>query len=271
MATITLTCRSCGNDFQCDPVTFKAIGLPDLPKDCPACNDKKQDRPATAIVKGRNCLAEFPAVCVFLPAEKFAPFRAQSKDKPCLRATFKGSDLYGGGDKWDGRLDVYVLADAVPSVARLRVMQVEHEEGHRRIERRKDVANANPYASLSHPGQPKIDVEVEYPATYQYLVLEPVEAEPVAALVMPQVQKKTTMKGLGRQWYASLDASRALWHQLLSRESRGTGRFWTQGVIAVVDDEHYVETKQWGDISSHYRYTMSQPKGEDIDSEASAA
>ena len=259
MPTITLTCRECGNDFEYDPQTFAALGFSELPKRCPTCLDKRQERPAEATVKpkGRRLIAEFPAVQVLLPAADFASWSAGGhRDKPCLRATFKGDDL-DPGHKWDGRLDVYALAETLPSVARVRVMEVEHEAGHVRAEKR----GSSVYGLAPHPVQ---HVEVEYPSTYQYMVLEPTDAEPAAALVLASVDFKTTLKGYGRQWHAALDASGALWAVEISSSARRTGRFGVYGAIAVVDDDHPVIGREWGDVKSHRRFTLSFPGGEDI-------
>jgi len=270
MTTITLQCQNCGNDFQYDPKTFAAIaamsGKDELsvPKKCPKCIDERQKRPATAVVKDRKLLHEFPAVAIKLPTEFFAQFKTpHSKDMPCLRGIFKGNDL-DEGHRWSGRLDIYVLATQVPAVARVRVMEVEHQQGQKRTERVKDVERAVPGVSLSHPGQPKISIEVQYPAAYRYVVLEPTDSEPTAALVMPSVYRKTTLKGFGRQFSASLNTSEALWAIELSAEARNTGRFGTYGTIAVVDDIHPVETQQSGDVKSHRRYTLKYPLGEDV-------
>jgi len=267
MALIASTCRVCGEVFEYDPATFAAIGLAgEVPARCPTCRDKRQGRPRHAVVVpgGRKLLNQFPAVAVHLPTGKFAEWKTSVHgDKPCLRATIKGDDL-SPGHQWDGRLDVYCLSPTVPAVARVRVMEVTHEKGSRRIEKIKDASNAVPGVSLSHPGQPKIEVEREYPATYQYLVLEPTDAEPTAALILLSVHHKTTLKGFGRQFVARLNAAGALWCCELSSSARETGRFGIYGAIAVVDDNHCVETEQWGDVRSHTRFSLSHPRGEDI-------
>lgn len=257
--TINLLCKKCDSDFQVDPRTFAAMKFEGLPKLCPQCKDQLENRPATArVVKGgRRLIAEFPAVKVCLPHGKFALFTAHgSRDKPCLRATIRGRSLSGfgsGGVSWDGRIDIYALGNPpiVPLIARVRVMEVEHEDGHRRIERH------------GAPLEKKTEVEVAYPATYQYLVLEPVEAEPTAALILVSVDYKTTLKGFGRQWYARLDEGGALWAKRLSREAR-SGRFGVNGAVAIVDNEHPVIAEQWGDKQSVRRFTLTAPDGESV-------
>ncbi|OGF82440.1 hypothetical protein A3B18_03810 [Candidatus Giovannonibacteria bacterium RIFCSPLOWO2_01_FULL_46_13] len=250
---VSIICRLCGSDFQVDPKTFGALGLRGVPKKCPSCCDKKQERPPEATVINRQCLQDFPAVRVCLPENLFAPFKAQNDDRPCLRAVIKGSSL-GRGASWSGRLDIYCLAEKLPSVARVRVMEVTHVSGQRRMERHKDAEGAVPGVSLSHPGQPTRTVEVEYSPTYTYLVLEPTGEEPLAALIFTSVNYKTTLKGFGRQWYASLDTSAALWVRELSSSAR-SGRFGAYGAVAVVDEGHLVIAKQWGDIESHTAFS----------------
>jgi len=135
----------------------------------------------------------------------------------------------------------------MPRVARVRVMEVTHAAGHKRVERH---------------GQPMMtkDVEVEYSPTYTYLGVEPALTEPTAALILTSVDYKTTLKGFGRQWRASLDANKALWRCELSRRAR-SGRFGILGAVAIVDDEHPVIVVQTGDVKTETRFNFSHPTG----------
>jgi hypothetical protein len=214
---------------------------------CPTCADTVQGRPAEAVVVDRRCLQVFPAVAVCLSEKLFAPFQARSKDRPCLRAVIKG-DTLKNGVSWDGRLDVYAIATELPKVARVRVMEVTHAKGHSRIERH------------GEPLMRKEEVRVDYSPSYQYLVLEPTDQAPTAALIFPSVCYKTTLKGFGRQYHAKMDASQALWAQELSCCAR-SGRFGTYGAIAIVDDQHPVVTEQTGDVKSKKYFTSSHPEG----------
>ena len=247
---VVLRCQSCGADFPFAPQTFSVLGLRELPKRCPRCCDERQRRPLETTAISRRCLAEFRRVALYLPDDiPFRAFTASKGDRPCLRAVVKGSSLPGwGGASWSGRLDIYCPAETVPSIARVRVMEVLHAAGHRRVEKH------------GAPMGPKTEVEVEYPSTYTYLALEPDESEPLAALVAPWVDYKTTLKGFGRQWHATLDASRALWACRLSRQARSS-RFGTLGAIAVVDDDHPVVTRQTGDVKSLAIFNLSSPQG----------
>ena len=129
-------------------------------------------------------------------------------------------------------------------------MEVIHEKGQEREEVVKDYENAIPGVSLSHPGQPTKRFVRVYPPSYQYLVIEPsIEAEPEMELVSVSVDYKTTLKGLGRQWEASLDCSSAFWSKEMSCSVR-SGRAGTYGALAVVSASRPVHARQWGDLES---------------------
>lgn len=249
---IKIICSICGNEFVADPKTMGALGLRHVPKKCPACCDKQQGRALEAMAVSRYCLQEFPAVAIHLPEKLFAPFQARQSDRSVLRAVIKGNSLPGwGGVSWDGRLDVFCLAETVPSVARVRVMEVTHAAGQHRVEKH------------GTPMGPKNEVEVEYDPTHTYLALEPSEENPSAALILVSVDYKTTLKGFGRQWHARLDAVGALWATELSRSAR-SGRFGVYGAVAVVDDDHPVVVEQTGAIKRRLIYHCSNPGGLEI-------
>jgi len=266
---IKLTCARCSADFVVDVVAHRKLGLTDLPKSCPHCKDGQQQRPPERTVASRKLLQEFPAVRIAIPVEYFSVFEPSDshveKGKKILRASIKGKDIGSNwvGASWDGRLEIFVNGSSeLPKVARVRVMEVTREKGNVRQERRHDEGAMVPGAPENHPGQPKVTVEVQYEPTHQYLALDPLpeDTEPTAALVLASVNRKTTIKGYGRQWGCSLNADEALWACHFSNSAR-SGRFGNQGVIAVVDDSHSVITRQTGDVQGEVAYTLSHPGG----------
>jgi len=245
-------CRTCGKPFNYSVNTYQALGISSVPEDCPTCCDKKQRQDETDVVRERRCLHEFVGVDVRLPKDLFEVFRANDRSRTGLRAIIKGKDLPGSwtGRSWDGRIDVHVPGvdspDFLPRVGRVRVMEVRHAAGHKRTERH------------GVPMGPKEEVEVEYSDTYLYVVIEPMpfaDTEPTMALVLASVDYKTTLKGFGRQWHASLDDSRALWSVRLSNQAR-SGRFGTLGCLAVVDDSHPVVATQTGSLENTREWTF---------------
>lgn len=245
---VQIKCRKCGEEFSFNPRTYDILGLKEIPKSCPRCVDERQGRPAEAVVINRHCLEVFLAVAIHLPEKLFVLFKARDKDSSCLRAVIKGDTLPGDGVSWDGRLDIYCLATNLPKVARVRVMEVTHVKGHSRIERH------------GEPLIKKDEVRVDYSPVYQYLVLESTEETPTAALIFPSAHYKTTLKGFGRQYYATVDVSQVLWARELSRRAR-SGRFGTYGAVAIVDDTHPVISEQTGDVKSKKYFTLSHPNG----------
>ncbi len=225
---------------------------------CPHCKDGQQHRPPERTVTERKLLMEFPAVKISIPSQYFSVFQpgdsSVGKGKKILRATIKGKDIGSNwvGRSWDGRLEIFVNGSAeLPKVARVRVMQVTRESGNVRTERHGMVQG------------PKETVEVRYPATLPYLARDPLpddDTEPTAALILASVNYKTTLKGLGCQWYCSLNSEQALWACRFSNRAR-SGRFGNDGAVAVVNDSHPVVTRQNGDEEGEWVYTLSHPEG----------
>ncbi len=249
MITVKLSCQKCGGNFDWSPKTYDVLGFRELPKQCPKCIDERQGRPLEAVALSRRCLLVWEAVKNCLPTELFEPYQAPGASRACLRAVVKG-EMLNCGVSWQGRIDIYCLASTLPQIARMRLMNVTHAAGHKRIERHGEVM-----------GKKEV-LEVSYPADYTYLVLEPAEPEasPTAALVFPKVSWKWTFKGFGRQYYASLETDCAIWAVRLSSSAR-SGRFGCYAAIAIVDDNHPVVARQTGDFQSTRYFTFSHPYG----------
>ena len=247
---VNVLCQICGKSFVFDVKTYAALGLRAMPKSCPTCLDEKQGRPNTAKVLERIALAEFSAVANHLPADIFQPFQSHNRDKAILRATLKGSGMGHSwcGKSWTGRLDIYCLADSVPEVVRVRIMEVNHESGQTRRQKFGNMTSGVHYDDVTYSGR------------YRYMVIEPTDAEPTAALVAASVNHKVTLKGFGLQWGCTLDTSKALWSCQMSNSAR-SGRFGNQGCIAIVDDDHPVIGHITGKYPASWIFSQSHPLG----------
>jgi hypothetical protein len=88
--------------------------------------------------------------------------------------------------------------------------------------------------------------------TRHYLVLEPSDGEATCQLVWAEAHTKTTLKGLGRQYWARVEgAPIASWYVFGGVRS---GRAHTTGVLAIVDQEHPLYIIKTGDIEGEEIY-----------------
>jgi hypothetical protein len=232
-------CNKCDSEFSFDVAEYLNLGIKNIPKKCPKCLDISQGRPETARVEKREQLQVWSPVRIELPAEKFGKFQSKETDRATLRAVFKGSD--GQGISWDGRMDVYCPAEKLPEIAEVRLMRVTHSKGHVREERHGEVMGEKTLRT------------VEYSPEYEYLVILPVDDEEVKAemkLVYVSASYKTTLKGFGRQYYASLDTESAIWAHKMSSSAR-SGRFGSRMALALVDKDHPVISEITGDIQDY--------------------
>lgn len=253
---IKLECARCGNGFQINTVHLKSIGLHQIPDKCPTCCDRSKHHPAARVVVRREMIEEWDRVRIAIPTDFFTAFHSRDYgDRPCRRASLRGN--MGQGVSWDGRIDLYDFRYHPEHLGRVRLMEVEHEAGEERIERRK-----------SESGE-ILEEKIAYSPVYRYLSIDPLDG-PVydehsarAAMVFARVEYKTTLKGFGRQYYAGIDADRAIWSMRMSSQAR-SGRFGTEMVLAIVDDEHPIVSKVTGDIQNEKWYTLRHPHGADI-------
>lgn len=249
--TVGLTCSQCGSTFQVSLASYDAMGITSLPRRCPTCADVRQHRPQVVLARqelwaddikvGRSA-AEL--------LRGLAEFRPRDSDKPCWRLVVKG-DRYGAS--WSGRIDVYSHVEPVRlgagEVVHLAHMEVRHRvwvqpwtrptmehgtaSGYRRVPPPGAETETAPVATRSGEtlGEPE-----EREETSQYVALLPSSSgsDPAGTLVWATARTKTTIKGLGRQYYAALEGS-PLWSLRVSGGVR-SGRESTDAILAVVEE-----------------------------------
>jgi hypothetical protein len=208
-------------------------------------NQKKN--PENIIIK-RECLQRWDAVNIEIANEYFEKFLSSSQDRECQRAIIKGN--IGRGASYDGRIDIYDFRGEKKGLGTVRLMRAVHEKGQEREEKHGEVM------------QPKNKVVVQYSREYSYIGIDPdwSNDEPHYALILAKVDYKTTLKGLGRQIFAKMQADNAIWHIGMSSSAR-SGRFGTYSCIAIVNDDHPVFTEQTGDVKTSTIYNLSSPQG----------
>jgi len=252
-------CLSCGNSFVWYEQFAQVVGHPQRPQQmCPTCVDKfsKMVDSTQPVIVDRDALHVFPLVRIQINMECAEVHDPQGKAKegrrPARRLVMKDRH----GKSYDGRLDIYDYRDDgqrfAGSVARVRVMRATHQEP-----RKITVKSGMPMG-------PKHEETLEFPPTYEYLVLEPINgelasAEPPMTLVAAGYSGKSALKG-GKHASGGLVKSQAHWSQQLTSSSR-TGSHWGGTIVAIVDDEHYLLVRQDNNV---WRYggtecTLEEP------------
>lgn len=234
-----MLCKDCQTIF----VWHEGAKFSNDPNRCPTCADKAQKRPS--IIQERTELARFERVEIkSLPGAWVMGESGVESDYPCYKITKRGADF---GQSWLGRIDIF--ADApydIGNIVNVRVMEAKHlvkkwrfTAGH---------IMKSPFDEPKHLVERTLDINdekapeaetTEEVERREYIVLEGI-AEAVEAqysLVWATAYSKTTLKGYGRQYHASLDTSTTIWHTSCQGGVR-SGRAGSEGVLAVVDKEH---------------------------------
>ena len=238
-------CRDCGKYFVYYPQNLPSG---EAPKRCPRCKDVYQGRPS--VVEGREEVAFYEAVEVKnLPAQWVEYTPAYSGDIGCWLMVVKGKDF---GADWKGRIDIFAPRAISPGeVVNIRDMETTHR-----------VKVVSETRQTLHHGE--VAVEHEVPLDYgegtevmrkrRYLVLEPTTpgTEPKSRLVWATAYTKTTIKGLGRQFWSKIEGSSiAEWRITGGVRS---GRAHTTGVLAIVDANHPIVASTTGDYQGKKIY-----------------
>lgn len=239
-------CEDCEKYF-----VYYPAGLPQAstPKRCPRCQDVRQNRPSVA--EERYEVGFYPAVEVkSLPATQWVEYTpAHPGDIGCYLMVIKGKEF---GAAWEGRIDIFAPREIAPGdVINIRYMEATHR-----------VKVVTETRSTLHHGDVSVEhmVPLDHPEgevvlrTRRYLVLETAApgTESKGRLVWATAYTKTTIKGLGRQFWSKITGtSIAEW-----RISGGvrSGRAHTTGVLAIVDADHPLMVTTTGDVKGEEVY-----------------
>lgn len=198
-------------------------------KRCPGCCDRKKGNEANQITTERKMIDSW--ICkISLPSSHFHAFTTgKHRENLCLRAIYKGKDPYVA---WSGRLDVFISHEGgnreeppeFPVYGKVRLMEVTKSAGNV-DERERNGKKLRP---------------IQYSPVYQYLAIDPLQAEPKPVdgeLIYKTAASKTTLKGLGRQYAAWFDSSHCLFAFQMECHMR-SGRASVSKVIAIVNSQH---------------------------------
>lgn len=233
-----MLCEVCKNVFVWYDNHFD-----NLPNLCPTCLDKKQKRPS--IVQERTVLKEWSGVEIAsLPTGWTVTEPEYHSDFPCHKMVLKGKAF---GASWSGRIDIFADAEySVGDVVDVRIMQSRHLI--KQMSKVVGHVQNSPYAPLSHLVVKTVPLQTNESLTENakfervieernYIVLNRSEESAQYRLVWATAYSKTTLKGYGRQFHASISTDTCLWHQACSGGVR-SGRAHTEGVLAIVDEKH---------------------------------
>lgn len=239
MATIiSIRCSSCGEVFESNATQLVQMGLRDFPRKCPKCLDEFQIRPDVTLARTEI----FSVTCRIssLPGEWQRV--EHPDDHPSWRMVIKGGQF---GASWSGRIDLWTTSQEPPQVGdtvRLVEMEVKKRVAKKYWSRptlEYGVVAGWRQISLSDyvEGNPDYRIEEE---VRRYIRLDPAPDEDPQGrqLVWVTAYTKNTLKGFGRQFWASLEGS-PIWHQEVVGGAR-SGRFHTTGWLAVVDPDNPV-------------------------------
>lgn len=251
-----MSCQTCGKSFPFSPLAMLDRGLDQFPTHCPACNDRRQSAPV--VRHGDECLREWGAVTIHSLPSGWVGCRLG--ELAGWRCDFSGSKY---GASWEGRIVLHAPAQCFPAPpARGQVVSV------RDMVSSVEVVTVTTYRATMHHGAvpvvtylpattrdedfPRIAEEHAYcvtgygqsPETRPAVVKRIVESRPHIVLGRPrgedeglrllwlEAYSKTTLKGFGRQFHASLklDGVAAVWS--CSGGAR-SGRYGTEGALCI--------------------------------------
>ena len=235
-------CLCCGKKFL-----YYHEGTPQ--KRCPICTDKKQARPS--IVQKRELLNFYDGIeIVSLPTKWVHVPPEGERDDSFFKIVVKGSQY---GADWNGRIDIFASEPFENGdVVSIREMEVQHQIKMKKRERQTmkygvvEVEDELPITSTEN------DVE-NIVRSRRYLRFERSEELPTAHLVYAIAYTKTTIKGFGRQFWASVNTDTCIGSWKISGGVR-SGRAHTTGVIAIVSNEHPLIITKTGDIEGEDIY-----------------
>lgn len=233
---VSVFCSQCGEQFPFNPTEYRELCYFKLPKHCPKCLDERQHRPDVTL--SRKELFGVSCKIASLPPAEWQQVQWEEKDSPAWHLVIKGERF---GVSWRGRIDLWSVSSEPPkvgNVVRLSEMEVlkriavrKWSSGTRSMERQVPLALAQKENSDS-------SVEMREEKRI-YVRIDPTDELPQGRkLVWIEAHTKTTLKGLGRQYHASLSGS-PIWCQKVLGGYR-SGRAHSVGWLAVVDPENPV-------------------------------
>lgn len=235
------TCVDCGNKF-----VYYHTGTPQ--KRCPQCTDKKQERPT--VVQRRELLHKWTGIKIMsLPSTWETQNSGRSHEEDHYKITIKGRVF---GAAWNGRIDIFASEKFKDGdIVDIREMEVQHL-----------IKVVHEARNTMRHGQVRVENEISVQETGEktirtrrYLVLERAERclGTEEKLVWAVADTKTTLSGLGRQYWAEVLDGACIASWMISGGYR-SGRASSTGVFAIVSPEHPLFIQKTGDIEGEECY-----------------
>jgi len=255
MIELTLKCKRCATDFTISVAHYKTFNFTGLPTICPTCKDREQGRPEIVLTResvwdGVIRIGESASHLL----SDLRPFRAQAGDSLCWKVTLKGARY---GKDWSGRLDIYshvdpsiLIEDAIVPGSYNRVVKKVwiHTESRPTLE--------HGICRVSRRVVPETEGAEKRVKEDTYFIILPISPgefpTPIGTLVYAKAHSKTTFKGYGRQYSASIKGE-PIWGFDFYGGVR-SGRANTSATLAVqADDAPLVVSHLEGTAIEEYR------------------
>ncbi len=224
--------------------------------------DKRQDRPDITI--SRRAIFEVKVkISSTLPC-KWQKVEDPKNDtlKPVYHGVIKGDQF---GADWNGRIDLWAIMPEPPKVGQ--AVKLTEMEVEKTVAKEKWSRETMHYGTVHGYKQVPLGTEKaeEFTEKRNYVRLEPVEADEntnYPKLIWVEAYSKTTLKGFGRQYHASLSGS-PIWKKEVSGGYR-SGRASTTVWLAVVDKNNFVKFSHRENGEENFTYYPPEA-GENID------
>lgn len=187
-------------------------------------------------------------------------------DSSHYKIVIKGNEY---GASWSGRIDIFApepfkQGDVVNvrEMCSKHLVRVVSKGGYRTFhdgtpyEKDEEVPITQDVQPVTNPEEPQKGDIVKVRDVIRerrYLVLGRSDAAPACKLVWATARTKTTLKGFGRQYWASANTEACITSWMVSGGVR-SGRAHTTGVMAIVNEEHPLYIEKTGDIKGDECY-----------------
>jgi|GEM_PF-3270928 hypothetical protein len=266
-------CRSCGDNFAVYETVERANQEVTEQLDCPRCASLRHER-RVGVVEARKCLEEYHGVKIISDLPSWVPVHTRAGD--ALKSVTKGSkggaswsgriDIWarGFGEKppaYGDLVDVRVMESTIApkkGVVQKRIdnlfgvitkqateeARVQRDKIYEEEKRSVEIEDILP--GIRQDVIARFREELSVVETHKYIVLTPTDPAKLLEeernanrmLVFQPAYSKTTLKGLGRQFHASLDTENVISVLGSASGSARSGRFGTHYVLAVVSPDH---------------------------------
>lgn len=227
------------------PFVFYSGRYKSAAKVCPTCQDRIQGRPSRILE--RKELNRWEGIEIqSLPGEWQVFDSEFQTDDACYKIDVKG-ERYGAS--WSGRIVIYGKEEfKTGDIINIREMEAIHKVkrvSHTTKNIYGDVnTHINDIPLQENHKQSMIDnvyVDDDARSYRHYLVFERSDSPKQCNLHWIKKYSKTTLKGYGRQYKYSIDATTAITCWSIRGGAR-SGRYYTVGVLAITNQDHPVLT-----------------------------